>query len=90
MATGINVGIEGIPKMYKGQLATVNNGSNVQLGIEPNIRTDIVGQGYPDSTGLYPGNPILPPPGSAPGAVIDVNPPPNPFQGLQPLSLIHI
>lgn len=51
----------------------------------PYIQTDIVGQGYPDATGLMVCplcHPILPPPGSAPGAVIMVNPPPNPYQGI--------
>lgn len=82
----VNIGTPG-PRMYPGQKATIINGSNVETGVQPYVQTDIIGQGYPDATGTYVCpicQPILPPPGSAPGAVIMVNPPPNPFQGILP------
>lgn len=72
----VNIGVEGRPRMFTGQIATINNGSNIQTGVQKRIETDIVGQGYLDST------PILPPEGSAAGAVVITTP--KMFQGLAP------
>jgi hypothetical protein len=83
----VNIGVEGIPRAFPGQKVTIINGSNIQTTARPYIETDTVGQGYPDATGTLVCpicNPILPPPGSASGAVILVNPPPNPYQGILP------
>jgi hypothetical protein len=72
----VNIGIAGIPRMFPGQKQTIVNGSNVQTGVLPLIETDVVGQGYPDAT------PIVVPPGSASGAVVNTTP--KMYQGILP------
>jgi hypothetical protein len=64
----VNVGIAGIPRMFPGHKQTIVNGSNIQTGVVPFIETDTVGHGYPDAT------PIVPPQGSASGAVVNTTP----------------
>lgn len=64
------------PRIFAGQKTTLNDGSNVQTGIQKYIQTDTVGQGYPDAT------PITVPPGSALGAVVNTTP--KVFEGLAP------
>lgn len=72
----VNIGVEGIPKMYPGQTAIITNGSNIQTGILPFVETDTVGQGYPDAT------PVLVPQGSASGAVVITTP--KIYEGILP------
>jgi hypothetical protein len=72
----VNIGIAGIPRMFPGQKQTIINGSNIETGIKPYIETDVIGQGYPDST------PIIPPQGSASGAVVNTTP--KMYEGILP------
>lgn len=64
----VNIGVAGRPRTFARQIATINNGSNVQTGVQKYIETDTIGQGYPDAT------PIIVPPGSSPGAVVNTTP----------------
>lgn len=71
----VNIGTTG-PRIFPGQLAIVTNGENVQTGVVPFNETDIVGPGYPDAT------PIVVPPGSSSGAVVNTTP--KMFEGIEP------
>ena len=70
----VKIGIEGVPKTFPGQIASFATAVDSQDFGAPYIETDSVGQGYPNAT------PILVPPGSAPGAVVNTSP--NPYQGI--------
>lgn len=83
----VRIGIEGVPRTFPGQTVSLATAGDSQNFGTPYIETDTLGQGYLDSTGLMVCplcHPILPPPGSAPGAVIMVNPPPNMYKGILP------
>lgn len=62
------------PRIFPGQIQTFATAGEVNN--TPHIETDTVGQGYPDAT------PIVVPPGSAPGAVVNTTP--KVFQGILP------
>lgn len=62
------------PRIFAGQIQTFATAGEVNN--TPFIETDIMGQGYPDAT------PILVPPGSAPGAIVNTTP--KVFQGILP------
>lgn len=62
------------PKTNPGQLSRLATAGDSQDFNAPYIETDIVGQGYPNAT------PIVPPPGSSSGAVVNTSP--NPYQGI--------
>ncbi len=72
----VKIGIEGVPRTFPGQivaLATAGDGNSLNDS-NKYIETDIVGQGYPNAT------PIVVPPGSASGAVVNTSL--NPYQGI--------
>ena len=66
------------PNTFPGQLRTyvVAEDGNSLNDSNNYIQTDVVGQGYPNAT------PIVVPPDSSSGAVVNMSP--NPFQGIQP------
>lgn len=74
----VNIGIAGRPRMFPGQMATyATAGDSDSLNDSNNyIETDIVGKGYPDAT------PIVVPPGSDPGAVVNTTP--KVYEGIHP------
>lgn len=62
------------PRTFPGQTQSLATAGDSQVFGTPYVETDIVGQGYPNAT------PILVPPDSAPGAVVNTSP--NPYQGI--------